>query len=101
MKSKKLPMKIATERVSAMPCGDGTPFAALHVTLIERSLNSRSGCGSQALDQRYFVERFAEETKRSALERAVAVFVIWKGSNQNYWDATSLRSQCFLQLKPI
>ena len=84
-----------------MLCGDGTPFAALHFTLIERSLSSQPGCGSQALDQRYFVVRFAQETKRPALERAVAVFVIRKGSNQNYWDATSLRSQRLLQLKPI
>src|SRR5438552_18584209 len=63
--------------------------------------SSQLDCGSQAFNQRCFVKRLAQKADRPAMERPIAVVLIWIGGNQNYWSATSLRSQPLLQLKAV
>jgi hypothetical protein len=63
--------------------------------------SSQLDCGSQAFNQRCFVKRLAQKADRPAMERPIAVVLIWIGGNQNYWSAMSLRSQHLLQLKAV
>jgi hypothetical protein len=50
-------------------------------------------------NQRSVVERLAQKSDRSTIERALPLLLIWVGGNQNDGRLISLRPQRFLQLK--
>jgi len=60
---------------------------------------SRCDSDRQAFDQRCIVERFAQESNRSASNRTIAAALIRMGCNQNYRRAMTLRPQRLLQFK--
>ena len=110
LNSKNIADKISTERAAAMLRGDTPPLTALPLLssiaarrswfgcqVIRRHADNpvikfaarlrRSGIASAMLRRMVY-----RESQRTALERAVSMFFIRKGGNQNDWDATPLGS---------
>jgi hypothetical protein len=77
--------KALVEKIAELNKKMGPEFAAL--------------IDGQAFDQRFFIERLAQITDCSVIERSGPVYLVWISRNQNDRRLISLRLQCFMQFK--